>query len=73
VLWAEAGADVIQAETFSPAEIAATVGELRRAGFSTLLAAAGGVKAENAADYARAGADILVTSAPYVAKPSTCR
>lgn len=69
VLWAEAGADVIQAEKFSPAEIAATVGELRRAGFSTLLAAAGGVKAENAADYARAGADILVTSAPYAAKP----
>jgi len=43
--------------------------EFRRAGFSALLAAAGGVNAENAADYARAGADILVTSAPYVAKP----
>jgi molybdenum transport protein len=34
-----------------------------------LVAAAGGVKASNAADYARAGADILVTSAPYAATP----
>ena len=69
MLWAEAGTDMIQAEKFSPAEIAATVGELRRAGLATLVAAAGGVNAENAADYAKAGADILVTSTPYMAKP----
>jgi molybdenum transport protein len=68
-LWAKAGADVIQAEKFSPADIAATFKELRQAGLSTLLAAAGGINAENAASYARAGADILVTSAPYTAKP----
>jgi molybdenum transport protein len=69
MLWAKAGADVIQAEKFAPADIAATVEALRRAGLSTLLAAAGGVNADNAASYARAGADILVTSAPYTAKP----
>jgi molybdenum transport protein len=69
MLWAKAGADVIQAEKFSSADIAATVEELRRAGLSTLLAAAGGINADNAASYARAGADILVTSAPYTAKP----
>ncbi len=69
MLWAKAGADVIQAEKFSPAAIAATVEALRRAGLSTLLAAAGGINADNAASYARAGADILVTSAPYTAKP----
>ena len=34
-----------------------------------LIAAAGGINASNAADYARAGADVLVTSAPYTAKP----
>jgi molybdenum transport protein len=34
-----------------------------------LIAAAGGVNAGNAASYAKAGADILVTSAPYWAKP----
>jgi molybdenum transport protein len=69
VQWAEAGAEVIQAEKFSPADIAATVAQFRRAGLSTLLAAAGGINAENAAAYARAGADFLVTSAPYAAKP----
>jgi len=69
LLWAKAGADVIQAEKFSPADIAATVEELRRAGLSTLLAAAGGINTDNAANYAQAGADILVTSAPYTAKP----
>jgi len=68
-LWAGAGADVIQAEKFSPTDIAATAKEFRRAGLTALLAAAGGVNAENAADYARAGADILVSSAPYSAKP----
>ena len=34
------------------------------------VAAAGGVNPANAADYARAGAHILVTSAPYFAPPS---
>lgn len=69
VLWATARADVIQAEKFFPAEIAATAEQFRRGGLAALLAAAGGVNVSNAADYARAGADILVTSAPYAAKP----
>jgi molybdenum transport protein len=34
------------------------------------IAAAGGVNPANAADYARAGAHILVTSAPYFAPPA---
>src|SRR5262249_31696726 len=34
-----------------------------------LVAAAGGINAANAADYARAGADVIVTSAPYTARP----
>ena len=33
------------------------------------LAAAGGINAANAAAYAQAGADIIVTSQPYVARP----
>jgi molybdenum transport protein len=33
------------------------------------IAAAGGVNRANAAEYATAGADILVTSAPYAAPP----
>jgi molybdenum transport protein len=34
-----------------------------------IIAAAGGVDAANAAAYAEAGADVLVTSSPYQAKP----
>jgi molybdenum transport protein len=67
--FAEAGADVIQAEKFTPALVAdlrRQVGPLFR---RPLIAAAGGIDAGNAAAYAAAGADILVTSAPYWAKP----
>jgi len=64
---AEAGADVIQLEKFTPAEVAATVTRLGRTGIP--IAAAGGVNAANAAAYAEAGAAILVTSAPYSAPP----
>ncbi len=64
---AQAGADVIQLEKFSPANTAATVRRL--GGHGILIAAAGGVNAANAAAYAEAGAAILVTSAPYSAPP----
>lgn len=67
--FAAAGADVVQAEKFTPDQVA----ELRRKidGLfpRPLIAAAGGINAGNAAAYAAAGADILVTSAPYWAKP----
>ena len=67
--WAHAGADVIQAEKFTPDAIGATAQRLANAGLSPLLAAAGGVNAENAVAYVRAGARLLVTSAPYSAPP----
>jgi molybdenum transport protein len=66
---AQAGFDVIQAEKFSPEQIALTATALRGLPKRPLLAAAGGVKRENAKTYAQAGADILVTSAPYAAAP----
>ncbi|RTL48699.1 MAG: ModD protein [Bradyrhizobiaceae bacterium] len=69
---AVAGFDVIQAEKFSPAEIAALVKHLASTAYTQarpIVAAAGGVNASNAAAYAEAGADILVTSSPYLAKP----
>jgi molybdenum transport protein len=70
----DAGFDVIQAEKFSPEQIAALTGRLRgeaaRPGVAhPLIAAAGGVNAGNAAAYAQAGADVIVTSAPYLARP----
>lgn len=65
---AKAGADVVQLEKFTPAQVAAVVKSL--SDMPTLIAAAGGVNGSNAADYAEAGADILVSSAPYWAGPA---
>ncbi len=67
--WAVAGADVLQLEKFSPASVADCRGLLDRSGLHPLLAAAGGIRADNAVEYVRAGADLLVTSAPYAAPP----
>ncbi len=65
VLWATAGADILQLEKMPPE----AVDRLHRQLPGTRLAAAGGVNAANAEAYARAGAHILVTSAPYFASP----
>jgi molybdenum transport protein len=65
---ADWGATVVQLEKFSPDAVADVVRAL--AGSPAKVAAAGGINATNAADYARAGAPILVTSAPYYAKPT---
>lgn len=67
---AAAGADVVQLEKFSPdavANVRARMGDV--ASGRVKIAAAGGINANNAAAFARAGADILVTSAPYSARP----
>ena len=60
-----AGADILQLEKWPVDAVAALHARLPE----TRLAAAGGVNAGNAAAYARAGAAILVTSAPYFAGP----
>ena len=65
--WAEA--DVLQLEKFAPEQVAATVAALAERGSSALVAAAGGVNASNAEAYARAGARLLVTTAPHLAPP----
>ncbi|RJF77715.1 ModD protein [Rhodopseudomonas palustris] len=66
---ADAGFDVLQLEKFAPADVAALAAQLAAAPRRPIIAAAGGINASNAAAYARAGADVLVTSAPYMAKP----
>lgn len=70
LLWAQAGADVLQLEKFSPDAVAACHAALdsRDVKARPLLAAAGGICAGNAA-YVAAGADVLVTSSPYGAPP----
>jgi molybdenum transport protein len=66
---AETGFDVIQVEKCAPAAIALLVERLSIARCRPVIAVAGGVTAENAAAYAEAGADVLVTSSPYMARP----
>ena len=66
---AEAGFDVLQLEKFAPADVAALVQRLATTPHRPVIAVAGGVNAANAAAYAQAGAQVLVTSAPYMAKP----
>lgn len=64
-----AGADVIQLEKFSPADTAHVVSRVAGIAPAAKIAAAGGINARNAADYAATGAHVLVTSAPYLAPP----
>ncbi len=66
---AVAGFDVIQAEKFAPADIGALVARMASMESRPIVAAAGGINAGNVADYARAGADVVVTSSPYLAHP----
>jgi molybdenum transport protein len=66
---ADAGFDVLQTEKFAPADVATLVERLGRAERRPVVAVAGGINATNAAAYALAGADVLVTSSPYLAKP----
>lgn len=67
LIWARAGADILQLEKLSPLAVT----RLRQALGNSLarIAATGGINSTNAEAYARAGADILVTSAPYFAPP----
>jgi molybdenum transport protein len=67
---AQAGADVVQLERFSPDDLAALRQCLSDQGLKALLAPAGGVTLANAVAYAQAGADLLVSSAPYFAPPA---
>jgi len=67
--WADAGADVLQLEKMRPAAVADIARRTAALPRAPVIAAAGGVTAGNAADYARAGARVLVSSAPYQAPP----
>ena len=66
---ARAGVDVLQLERFSPEQIRKCREALDAQGLRPVLAAAGGVKVANVVACAAAGADVLVSSAPYLAPP----
>lgn len=67
--WAQAGAEVLQMDKFTPEQVRLCADYCREQGLPVVLAAAGGVTLANARDYVSAGASLLVTSAPYHAKP----
>lgn len=67
---ARAGLDIIQCEKFPCVDLAATVKQVRALRTDALLLAAGGIRADNAADYAATGVDELVTSWVYFGKPA---
>jgi molybdenum transport protein len=63
-------ADVIQLEKFTPeAALSVMLSIRKREDGRPVIAAAGGINAANAAQYAQSGVDTLVTSAPFYAKP----
>lgn len=66
---AEAGFHVIQAERFTTSEIHYLRSNMSHVTPRPKIIAAGGVTPENAAAYAHAGAEVLVTSWPYLARP----
>jgi molybdenum transport protein len=67
--FADAGADILQLEKFTPDSVAQVAAVLSQRPTRPSIVAAGGVSAANAAAYAAAGADVLATSAPYAAPP----
>jgi len=67
---AQDGVDILQLEKFSPDAVAEVTRHLADLVHPPLLEVAGGINADNAAAYVRAGARVLVTSSPYWAKPA---
>jgi molybdenum transport protein len=68
-LWIEAGADVIQLEKCPPDVVTRVMAKAAAAKRALLVAVAGGVNKANAEAYARSGARLIVSSAPYTAPP----
>jgi molybdenum transport protein len=60
---------VLQLRKSSAQAVSEVVAALAGRGSTAIVAAAGGINAANAEDYARAGARLLVTSAPHLAPP----
>ena len=61
--------DIVQLDKFSPEQFALVMQQAQSLAPRCLLSAAGGITLMNVADYVRAGALLLVTSAPYYAPP----
>jgi molybdenum transport protein len=67
---AASGAHVVQMDKLSPSDFTRCKTECREICSDITVIAAGGVNGSNAAEYAKAGADVLVTSWMYFAPPA---
>lgn len=65
-----AHADAIQLDKFTPAEIKKGLELAEKMTYTGKLIAAGGINLSNIKEYAATGVSVLVTSAPYYAKPA---
>ena len=65
----KAGVDLIQFDKLPPKELSEAVMKLKEMKNELVIAAAGGIDEHNIEDYARTGVDLIVTSAPYYARP----
>jgi nicotinate-nucleotide pyrophosphorylase (carboxylating) len=65
VVAAEAGADIVMLDNFSPRRVREAVAAFKKAGFfgKVLLEASGGINADNLVEYASAGVDVLSVGA----------
>ncbi len=66
----KAGADVIQFDKLPPDDFKDAANKCRELNPNITVIAAGGVNGKNAVDYAKAGADVLVTSWIYFGPPA---
>ncbi|MDF2922819.1 MAG: molybdenum utilization protein ModD [Paenibacillaceae bacterium] len=66
---AEAGVDALQFDKLTPSELRMSVAELKASHPRLVLLAAGGIDEHNAAEYAAAGVDALVTTSLFFARP----
>ncbi|BBO84814.1 ModD protein [Desulfosarcina ovata subsp. sediminis] len=64
------GADAVQVDKMTPEEFSACASVCRQANPGICMIAAGGINGTNAAAYAKAGADVLVSSWIYFAPPA---
>ncbi len=64
------GADAVQLDKMRPNDFAVCTMKCRRLNPAIVMIAAGGINSGNAADYAKAGADVLVASWMYFAPPA---
>jgi molybdenum transport protein len=66
---AKAGADIVQCDKLTPDELAAAMTAVKSIDERIVLIATGGINLQNAALYAQAKPDIIVSSSVYYAKP----